>query len=168
MLAQCIADWLWLLPGLVGLAVLALALASGGEEGANDFPAERWSLGRIASVAGVGVALVSIAFLFLGNVYVRKARVDAFRSPEAELSAARTAAWFNPVAVSPLYLQASALESQGSGPRRSRRSRTRSSSSRITSLPWAYWAISRFAGATQPRLAVITGRRWRSTRSTSG
>ena len=34
MLAQCLIDWLWLLPGLVGLAFLALgsAVAAGGAE----------------------------------------------------------------------------------------------------------------------------------------
>jgi predicted Zn-dependent protease len=56
---------------------------------------------------------VSIAFLFFGNLYVRKARVEAYESAEAQLSAARTAGWLNPVSVTPHYLQASALESMG-------------------------------------------------------
>jgi O-Antigen ligase/Tetratricopeptide repeat len=112
-LAQCLADWLWLLPGLLGLCVLALGLAAGGEEVEQEAPLRRWSFGRIAATAALGAATISVAFLFLGNAFVRKARVDALSSPQAELDSARTAAWFNPVSVTALYLQASALESQG-------------------------------------------------------
>lgn len=113
-LAQCLTDWLWLLPGLLGLSILVLGLAAGGEEvdRESSSPA-RWSPGRMAAGVALGVAVLSVTFLFLSDLYVRKARVDALRSPQAELSAARTAAWFNPVAVTPLYLQASALESEG-------------------------------------------------------
>jgi hypothetical protein len=113
-LAQCLTDWLWLLPGLLGLSVLALGLAAGGEEEVErEVSIVRWSPGRIAGTALAAAAVVSVTLLFLGNLYVRKARVEAFSSPAAELSAARTAAWFNPPSVTPLYLQASALESEG-------------------------------------------------------
>lgn len=111
-LAQCLVDWLWLLPGLIGLAILALALASGGGEGRPE-PGPGRSPLRLVFAAGLLATLVSVSFLFLGNVYARKARVDAERSPAAELDAARTAAFFVPVAVTPRYLQASALESMG-------------------------------------------------------
>ena len=112
-LAQCLTDWLWLLPGLLGLAVLALGLAASGEEMDVRRPSGRWSPPRLAAAAAFAAVLVSVLFLFLGDFYERKARVDAFESPAAELSAARTAAWFNPPSVTPLYLQASALETEG-------------------------------------------------------
>ena len=117
-LAQCLTDWLWLLPGLLGLSVLALGLAAGerteAEKEADAVDADlRWRVGRIAGVAALAAALASVTFLFLSDLYVRKAREDSLRSPQAGLDAARTAAWFNPVSITPLYLQASALESQG-------------------------------------------------------
>lgn len=112
-LAQCLSDWLWLLPGLMGLSFLALGLAAGGEEDESGPPEPRGRATRLVAAAGLGAAIVSVVFLFLGNLFVRDARVDAYRSPQSELSAARTAAWFDPVALAPLYLQASALESEG-------------------------------------------------------
>ena len=113
-LAQCLTDWLWLLPGLVGLAILALGLAAGGAGEDEQEPiAERWTIGRAAATAAVLAATVSVIFLFLGNLYTRQARSEVLSSPESGLSAARTAAFFNPVAVNPLYLQASALETMG-------------------------------------------------------
>jgi hypothetical protein len=112
-LAQCVVDWLWLLPGLIGLAILALALASGGGPKEQRKPQPGRSPLRFAFAAGLLAVVVSVTFIFLGNVYARKARVEANRSPAAELDAARTAAFFIPVAVTPHYLQASALETMG-------------------------------------------------------
>jgi tetratricopeptide (TPR) repeat protein len=112
-LAQCLTDWFWLLPGLLGLAVLALGLAAGDEAVAEPVASRAWSGGRAAAAAGLAAVAIGVGFLFLADLYIRKARVEAPRSAGAALSAARTAAWFNPVAVSPLYLEASALESQG-------------------------------------------------------
>jgi hypothetical protein len=112
-LAQCLTDWLWLLPGLLGIAVLALGLAAGDEAVAEPVASKARSGARAAAAAGLAAVAIGVGFLFLADLYVRKARVEAPRSPAAALSAARTAAWFNPVAVSPLYLQASALESEG-------------------------------------------------------
>jgi tetratricopeptide (TPR) repeat protein len=112
-LAQCLTDWLWLLPGLLGLAVLALGLAAGDEAVAEPVTLRAWSRARATAAAGLAAVAIGVGFLFFADLYVRKARVEAPRSPGAALSAARTAAWFNPVAVSPLYLEASALESEG-------------------------------------------------------
>ena len=50
--------------------------------------------------------------LYLSDLYVRKARTE-FERPAEQLSAAQQAEDLNPVWILPLYLQASALESQG-------------------------------------------------------
>jgi hypothetical protein len=111
-LAQCALDWLWLLPGLVGLAFLAAGLAAGGAE-ERPRPRSAWSPARIAAAALLAAALVSVAFLFLGDLYVRKARVARYSSAAKTLSDAETAAFFDPVSVTPPYLQAGALETEG-------------------------------------------------------
>jgi tetratricopeptide (TPR) repeat protein len=58
-------------------------------------------------------AILSVGALFLSGVYVRKARQQALSSPRASLASARTAASLDPVSVTPLYLQAAALEGEG-------------------------------------------------------
>ena len=112
-LAQCLTDWLWLLPGLVGLAFIAVGLAAGGDPEGGEAAGRRWGPGRVAAAAMLAAATIGVTFLFLSDLYVRRARVEAFDSSQAKLSAARTAAWLNPVAVTPLYLQAGALEREG-------------------------------------------------------
>jgi O-antigen ligase len=119
-LVQSFVDWLWLLPALFGLAVLALGFAAGGDgtadaEGARPVTG-RWSGARVAAVLGLGLALASVTVLFLSDLYVRKARGEALRAPQASLDAARMAERLNPLAVEPLYLQAGALETQGERP----------------------------------------------------
>lgn len=109
--AQSAVDWLWLIPALFGLAVLALGLAVRGEE---DVGKPSWSLASRAPIAiALVAALFSVGALFLSGVYVRKARQQALTSPQASLSSARTAATLDPISVTPLYLQAAALESEG-------------------------------------------------------
>lgn len=109
--AQSAVDWLWLIPALFGLAVLALGLAARGEEEARE---PSWGLASRAPIAlALVAALLSVGALFLSGVYVRKARQQAPTSPQASLSSARTAAKLDPVSVTPLYLQAAALESEG-------------------------------------------------------
>jgi O-antigen ligase len=110
--AQSSVDWLWLIPALFGLAVLALGLAATSEDDVEE--ARPWRLAPRA-LAGVALfaAIVSVGALFLSGVYIRKARQQALTSPSASLASARTAARLDPVSVTPLYLQAAALESEG-------------------------------------------------------
>jgi O-Antigen ligase len=110
--AQSSVDWLWLIPALFGLAVLALALAATSEDDVEG--ARPWSLAPRA-LAGIVLfaAILSVGALFLSGVYIRKARQQALTSPAASLASARTAAQLDPVSVTPLYLQAAALESEG-------------------------------------------------------
>jgi tetratricopeptide (TPR) repeat protein len=53
--------------------------------------------------------------LFLSDAYIQRARTVIY-TPAQELSAARKAATFDPWSVTPLYLEASALESMGDRP----------------------------------------------------
>ncbi len=110
--SQSAVDWLWLIPALFGLAVLALGLAVRGEEDeAGAVP--RAIAPSLALGALLVAALIGVGALFLSGVYVRKARQQAYTSPAASLDSARTAAQLDPVSVTPLYLEAAALESEG-------------------------------------------------------
>lgn len=109
--AQSTVDWLWLIPAVFGLAVLALGLAAHDEDDAG--PLALWPLPRTLAALALGAAIVSVGALFLSGIYERRARSEAFESSQASLSAARSAERLNPVSVTPLYLQASALETEG-------------------------------------------------------
>jgi hypothetical protein len=111
-IAQSAVDWLWLLPALFGLGVLALGLAAR-RSGGDDERRPSALAPRAAVALVLAAAILSVGALFLSGVYVRQARRDAPTSPRAALSAARTAGRLDPVSVTPLYLEASALESQG-------------------------------------------------------
>jgi O-antigen ligase len=108
--AQTLVDWFWLIPGLTGVAVLSLglavALASTTEVGGG----RRSPLRPLARVA-VAVAAVAVAALYLSDYEVRSAR--AATGGQAQLDAARRAARLDPWAVTPLLLQAGALEELG-------------------------------------------------------
>jgi hypothetical protein len=121
-IGQSLTDWLWLVPTVTGLGVLSLALAAVPRGRVEDRPAPLqlpWFRDRERLVARFGIAAllavtaISVVFLYLGDLYIRKARDEQGRSASAQLSAAKTAADFNPVSVIPLYLQASALEAEG-------------------------------------------------------
>jgi hypothetical protein len=121
-IGQSLTDWLWLIPTVTGLGLLSLALAAVPRGRAEDRPAPLqlpWFKERERLVARLGIAAllagaaVSVVLLYLGDLYIRKARDEQGRSVSAQLSAAQTAADFNPVSVIPLYLQASALEAEG-------------------------------------------------------
>jgi cytochrome c-type biogenesis protein CcmH/NrfG len=70
-------------------------------------------IARFGIAALMTAAALSVIFLYLGDLYIRKARDEQGKSISAQLSAAKTAADFNPVSVIPLYLQASAIEAEG-------------------------------------------------------
>lgn len=120
-IGQTTTDWIWLIPTLMGLGLLSLALAAVPRGRAEDRPppldlgphGDRFRLlGRYGSAALLTAAAVSVGMLYLSDLYVRKARTE-FERPAEQLSAAQQAEDLNPVWILPLYLQASALESQG-------------------------------------------------------
>jgi O-antigen ligase len=111
-IAQSAVDWLWLIPALFGLAVLALGLAARGTEDAEE-PLPRSAAPRALIGFALAAAILSVGALFLSGVYVRRARQQALTSPAASLSSARMAARLDPVSVTPLYLEAAALETEG-------------------------------------------------------
>jgi O-antigen ligase len=121
--AQTLTDWLWVIPTVMGLGILALALAAQPRGRAEDRPAplglgghgDRLRMvGRLAAAAAMTAAAVSVALLFLADLNVRQARAELEEgTAQGQLDAARRAEDLNPIAVTPLYLQASALESSG-------------------------------------------------------
>ncbi len=120
-IGQTMTDWIWLIPTLMGLGLLALALAAVPRGRTEDRPppldlgahGDRWrQVARYASAAVLTAAAVSVGMLYLSDLYVRKARTE-FENPAEQLSSAQQAEDLNPVWIVPLYLQASALESEG-------------------------------------------------------
>ena len=150
-LGQATVDWIWSVPGVMGLGILCLALAAGAVAPRVEAAGSGWQVadggwrertggavpsalagGRFAGlrarlagagrtagaglrfglpVAGLAAAALGVLALFLSDFYVREARTAA--SPEAALSAARTAEALNPWALPPRYLQAATLEETG-------------------------------------------------------
>ena len=112
---QAVVDWIWLIPGVMGVGFLALALAAGRVSAPPGFSA---SIARPRLLSRTAAGLVVLAagavclLLFLSDFYVREARTG---SPGAEprLSSAATAERLNPLALTPHYLKASALEDLG-------------------------------------------------------
>jgi hypothetical protein len=115
---QAMVDWIWLIPGVMGLGFFCLALAvaqvsrAGDDEAGRAGPAPGWV--RTVTTGGLVVGIALVLTLFLSDLYVRKAEADkAADAPIAQLSAAQDAGRFNPWSVTPHYLQAGALESLG-------------------------------------------------------
>jgi tetratricopeptide (TPR) repeat protein len=65
--------------------------------------------------AALVVSVVAMLALFLSDAFIQRART-VVDNPRAELSAARSAALFDPWSVTPHYLEASATETIGSPP----------------------------------------------------
>lgn len=130
-LGQATVDWIWLVPGVMGIGLFCLALAAGmvSPEGAA---AGRWIAGRRLPgvrgraaagrtawlglreglpVAGLVAATLLVLAVFLSDYFVREARTAA--SPHDARSAAVHAEDITPWALTPRYLQAAALEDRG-------------------------------------------------------
>ena len=112
-IGQAAVDWLWLIPGLMGLALVcvAIAVAIVSLPRAGD-PAPRprhraWTAARAVPAA----AALLVAVLFLSDFHTRTARADV--STAERLSAATAAERLNPFALPPRYLQAGAYEELG-------------------------------------------------------
>ena len=137
-LAQSLVDWIWFVPGVMGIGLFCLALAAGiaspppapgasivrGRRGTRVLakasaalrarPRARTALAGLGEglpVAGVATAAILVLGLFVSDYFVREARTA--RSAEASLAAARSASDVNPWAVTPLYLEAATLEDEG-------------------------------------------------------
>ena len=108
--AQTLVDWFWLIPGLTGVAVLSLglavALASTTEAGGGH----RSRLRPLARAA-CGLTALAVVALYLSDYEVREAR--AVPAGQPQLDAARRAERLNPWSITPLLLQAGALEELG-------------------------------------------------------
>jgi O-Antigen ligase len=112
LLGQSAVDWMWLIPGLTAIGILALGTAAA-QLAEQDEPAPGRAWPRFAMAAALGAAFVAIVPLYLSDAYVRRARAQALASPQRQLSAARSAAQLDPLSVTPRYLEASALETLG-------------------------------------------------------
>ena len=118
LLGQAMVDWLWQIPGLMGLGLLCIAIGvacvSLPEAGGAVARARRpW---RIATVIVPLLAAVLVSALYLSDVYTRSARAQRGVSPTEQLSDARNAQRLNPYALAPRYLEAGALEGDGKRP----------------------------------------------------
>lgn len=112
-LGQAGVDFLWRIPVLTGIALFALGLAIALVR-VPDRPPEAgtpstWGTWTLRAVAVAATAVVTL--VCLSDVHVRHARRQA--DPEDRVAAARTAARLNPFSVTPLYVEAGALEEQG-------------------------------------------------------
>jgi hypothetical protein len=117
MIGQSTVDWIWLIPGLTAVGIFALAVAAAqaatGEGARNvSIPAPLARALRPGAVLLLLLAAVGVLGLFLSDAYIQRARTQ-ITHPSAELSAAKTASFFDPWSVTPHYLQSSAYESAG-------------------------------------------------------
>lgn len=120
-LAQTLTDWIWLLPGLLGLAFLSLGLAAAGfrdgepKNSGAETPgsARAWKRPSFFAGVAVGVSALLMGLLYVADIHVRVAQKEGADDPQQRLDSARTAESLNPFAIRPLYLQASAYEEKG-------------------------------------------------------
>jgi len=114
-LGQSTVDWLWEIPGLAGLGLLALGLATALMSLPEQASPERGQKPavRAATAALLVLAAVVVGSLYLSDFHTREARAAGRSSAHGQLDAARTADRLNPVAIAPKLLQAGALEQLG-------------------------------------------------------
>lgn len=116
-LGQAAVDWLWLVPGLAGLGLFALALGvaslppRAGLAATTHGAARPRRLVRAALAVPLALAALVVTLLWVSDAQLRKARVAV--APTERLETARTSERLNPFALSPRYLQAGALEELG-------------------------------------------------------
>jgi len=113
-LGQSAVDWIWLVPGVTGMAFLCsgLAIAALGPPVRSAAPRRPDRVARLLATVLMGVALVGVALVYLSDVSVRMARAsDA--STQERLDAAQRAEALNRYALAPRYLQAGAHEELG-------------------------------------------------------
>jgi hypothetical protein len=119
---QAMVDWLWLIPGLMGLAFVALGLALAcllpARDAGGGTPARSIITPRAAAVA-LALGALAVCSLYLSDVNIRRARAPDVSAAD-QLRAARLAHRLNPWSVTPLQLQAGAHEELGR-PGRARR-----------------------------------------------
>ena len=116
LIGQCFVDWLWEIPGLAGLGVLALGLAVAWLDLPEHAPQprERAVLARRAVTVVLVLAALVVTAIYLSDFHVRQARAagravgraSSWRPPAAP-------ARLNPLALPPKLLQAGALEELG-------------------------------------------------------
>lgn len=121
-IGQSLVDWIWLVPGVMGLGLFAMTLAAG-IASPHPEPAQRRAaaLGRRGAVAaglrqglpaaGLVAAAVGVATLLVSDYLVREARTAG--SQQEALVAAEAAERVDPWDLTARYLQARALESTG-------------------------------------------------------
>ena len=115
LIGQCFVDWLWEIPGLAGLGVLALGLAVAWLDLPEHAPQplQRAVLARRGVTVVLVLAALVVTAIYLSDFHVRQARAAGQGSATEQLAAARSAAGLNPLALPPKLLQAGALEELG-------------------------------------------------------
>jgi hypothetical protein len=113
-LGQGAVDWIWLVPGVMGLAfvLLGLGVATLAPSGDGDRSRVPRLGGRLVAGLLAAVAALGVAALYLADADVRRARAADATAVE-RLDRARAAERLNRWSVTPRYLQAGALEELG-------------------------------------------------------
>jgi O-antigen ligase len=114
LVGQSAVDWIWLIPGLTAIGIFALAVAAA-QAAPRESVATEPAPSRVFRPVAIGlllVAVVGVLALFVSDAYIQRART-LDNNPKSELSAAQTAAIFDPWSVTPHYLQSSAYETMG-------------------------------------------------------
>lgn len=121
-IGQSLVDWIWFVPGVMGLGLFVMTLAAGiASPHPEPGPRRPAALGRRRAVAaglrqglpaaGLLAAAVGVAALLVSDYFVREARTAG--SQQEALVAAEAAERVDPWDLTARYLQARALESTG-------------------------------------------------------
>ena len=111
---QSTVDWIWLIPGVVGICFLLAGLGLGTLRPVRPEPVRRLRpLPRVALAVGCAALALLVTTLYIGDVFVRKARSADASDAAARLDAAENAETFLPWSTAPLYLKAGAREELG-------------------------------------------------------